>query len=64
MAGKGKGNMQNTVFGVIRQRLNSLSRKEYETLYSMCRIAKNLYNQTLYNIRQHFFQTGSYLRYE
>ncbi|MEM3426628.1 MAG: transposase [Nitrososphaerales archaeon] len=64
MAGKGRGNVQNTVFGVIRQRLNSLSRKEYETLYSMCRIAKNLYNQTLYNIRQHFFQTGSYLRYE
>ncbi|MEZ0360650.1 MAG: transposase [Hydrogenobacter sp.] len=64
MAGKGKGNIQGTVFGVIRQRLNHLSRKEYEALYSMCRIAKSLYNQTLYNIRQHFFQTGSYLRYE
>ncbi|MDN5338362.1 MAG: putative transposase [Thermotogaceae bacterium] len=64
MAGKGKRNIQNAVFGVIRQRLSSLSRKEYEALYSMCRISKNLYNQTLYNIRQHYFQFGSYLRYE
>ncbi|WP_340694338.1 hypothetical protein [Hydrogenobacter thermophilus] len=61
MSGKGKGNIQGTVFGVIRQRLNHLSRKEYETLYSMCKISKNLYNQTLYNIRQHYFQFGSYL---
>lgn len=62
MAGKGK--VQEVLYGVIRQRLNSLSRIEYETLRQMCHIAKNLYNQTLYNIRQHFFQYGSYLRYE
>lgn len=40
-----------------------MSKEEYEALYSMCRISKNLYNQSLYNIRQHFFQTGSYLKY-
>jgi len=62
MAGKGK--VQEVLYGVIRQRLNNLSRVEYEALRQMCHIAKNLYNQTLYNIRQHFFQYGSYLRYE
>ncbi len=61
MAGK---KVQEVLYGVIRQRLNSLSRVEYEALRQMCHIAKNLYNQTLYNIRQHFFQYGSYLRYE
>jgi len=53
MAGKGK--VQEVLYGVIRQRLNSLSRMDYEALRQMSHIAKNLYNQTLYNIRQHFF---------
>ena len=30
----------------------------------MCRIAKNLTNQAIYNVRQHYFQEKQYLRYE
>ena len=30
----------------------------------MCRTAKNLTNQAIYNVRQHYFQEKQYLRYE
>ena len=37
-----------------------------ENLYcslELCHLAKNLYNASLYLIRQHFFSTGKYLGY-
>src|SRR6056297_3061989 len=37
---------------------------EYIILQEMCHTAKNLYNYTLYLIRQYFFETGQFLRYE
>lgn len=30
----------------------------------MCHLSKNIYNESVYNIRQHYFAEGSYLRYE
>ena len=30
----------------------------------MCHLSKNVYNESVYNIRQHYFAEGSYLRYE
>ena len=33
-------------------------------LREMCHLSKNVYNESLYNIRQHYFSEGSYLRYE
>ena len=38
--------------------------KENETdLRLLCHTAKNLYNEALYAVRQHFFNTGKYLNY-
>lgn len=36
----------------------------YKELDSLCFSSKNLYNSALYQIRQHFFQTGKYLGYK
>ena len=33
-------------------------------LREMCGYANNLYNKALYEVRQHYFRTGEYLRYE
>lgn len=35
----------------------------YTELDKMCFLSKNLYNQTLYRIRQHYFNTKEYLNY-
>ena len=44
--------------------IKGLTKTEYEALGEMCRYAKNLYNVSLYSIRQYFFAEGRYLRYE
>jgi len=51
------------MFGVQKQQLKHLSKQEYTTLQLMCRLAKNMYNVALYNIRQHYFAAGLYLSY-
>ena len=35
----------------------------YEEMDNLCFLSKNLYNATLYDVRQHFFQTGKYKNY-
>lgn len=40
-----------------------LSKEELNTLKELSHAAKSLYNEALYSIRQHFFNTGSYLNY-
>ncbi|MEM4483551.1 MAG: hypothetical protein QXS19_06515, partial [Candidatus Methanomethylicia archaeon] len=52
------------IYGVITQRLNNLSDQDYTTLTQLCQIARNLYNQAIYNIKQHYIQKKEYLRYE
>ena len=47
-----------------RQNLKHLSKNEYLLLREMCRLSKNVYNESLYNIRQHYFSEKSFLRYE
>ena len=47
-----------------KQNLKHLSSKQYQMLREMCTLSKNVYNESLYNIRQHYFAEGSYLRYE
>ena len=32
-----------------------LSKSDYDTLLELCRYAKNLYNEGLYNCRQYYF---------
>ena len=44
--------------------LKHLTSQQYEYLREMCRLSKNVYNESVYNIRQHYFSDGSYLRYE
>lgn len=45
-------------------RLKHLTAQQYEYLREMCHLSKNVYNESVYNIRQHYFAEGSYLRYE
>ena len=44
--------------------IRDLSKREYLMLRMMCFFSKNLYNVTLYNIRQHYFIEKKHLRYE
>ena len=44
--------------------IRGLTKSEYAMLGEMCRYANNLYNVGLYHIRQHYFSTGTFLRYE
>ena len=44
--------------------IRGLSKREYFKLRMMCFFSKNLYNVTLYNIRQYYFTEKKHLRYE
>ena len=44
--------------------IRGLSKKEYLLLRLMCFFSKNLYNVTLYNIRQYYFTEKKHLTYE
>lgn len=48
----------------IKQQIKHLTKEEYNILRELCRTAKNLTNQAIYNVRQHYFQEKQYLRYE
>ena len=47
----------------VKQQLKHLDKSQYKTLRYLCHTAKNLTNEALYNIRQQFFENGSYLSY-
>lgn len=47
-----------------KQNLKHLTSKQYQMLREMCHLSKNVYNESVYNIRQHYFAEGTYLRYE
>lgn len=51
------------MYQTIKQQLKHLSKTEYETLRELCHVAKNLTNEALYNVRQHFFAGEGYLNY-
>ena len=48
----------------VKQQVKHLTKEEYNTLRELCRISKNLKNQAIYNVRQHYLQEKQYLRYE
>ena len=48
----------------LKQQVKHLTKEEYIILRELCRVAKNLKNQAIYNIRQHYLQEKQYLRYE
>jgi IS605 OrfB family transposase len=50
------------MYKAIKTKL-SLTKNERQFLLHQTHIAKNLYNEALYNIRQYFFYTGNYLTY-
>ena len=41
-----------------------LNHKYYDDMCHLTHLSKNLYNATLYAVRQHFFSTGEYLQYK
>jgi IS605 OrfB family transposase len=47
-----------------KNQIRGLSKGEYTSLRSLCRLTKNLYNVGLYSVRQFFFVERQYLRYE
>lgn len=59
-----KAKTTNVVFGVQRQRLTHLTKKEYLALRELTYLAKNMYNVALYQVRQYFFTERKYLTYE
>ena len=48
---------------LVEQHIIKSNNLYYKNLKELCRKSKNLYNTTLYTIRQHFFETKSYLPY-
>ena len=48
---------------LVEQHIIKSNNEYYKDLKELCRKSKNLYNTTLYCIRQHFFETKSYLPY-
>ena len=47
----------------LKQQVKHLSKKEFKNLKYLCHIAKNLKNQAIYNVRQHYFNNKKYLSY-
>lgn len=43
--------------------MKNLNKEEYLILRELCHTAKNLYNQAVYNIRQHYFNEEKYFSY-
>ncbi|MCH5585935.1 transposase [Shimazuella sp. AN120528] len=52
------------MYFTVKQQLKHLSKEEYLILKDLCHTAKNLYNQGLYQVRQHYFQEKKYLNYQ
>ena len=48
----------------VKQQVKHLTKEEYNILRELCRISKNLTNQAIYNVKQHYLQEKQYLRYE
>ena len=48
----------------MKQQVKHLTKEEYNILRELCKVAKSLTNQAIYNVRQHYLQENQYLRYE
>jgi len=47
-----------------KNQLRNLNKQKYSAFKELCKLSKNLYNSTLYAIRQYYFTEKKYLRYE
>ena len=47
----------------VKQQVKHLSKEDYKSLKELCHVAKNLTNEAIYNVRQHYFKEGKYLSY-
>ena len=52
------------MYFTIKQQVKHLSKAQYCILRELCHTAKNLANQAIYNVRQHYFEHGTYLTYK
>ena len=52
------------MFLTVKQQVKHLSKADYRTIRELCHIAKNLANEALYNIRQHYFSEKKFLNYQ
>lgn len=48
----------------VKQQIKRLSKIERNTIKKLCHIAKSLTNEAIYNIRQHYFVEGKFLKYK
>lgn len=48
----------------VKQQVKHLSKENYLSLKELCRAAKNLANEAIYNVRQYYFTEGEFLKYE
>ena len=47
----------------VKQQVKQLSKEDYKNLKKLSHIAKNLTNEAIYNVRQHYFKKKEYLNY-
>jgi len=47
-----------------KNHLRGLPKRDYQILRQLTHLSKNLYNHTLYTVRQYYFDNGSFLQYE
>lgn len=48
---------------LVEQHIIKSNNKHYKDLKHLCRLSKNLYNATLYAVRQYYFENNKYLSY-
>ena len=48
----------------VKQQVKHLSKENYLSLKELCRAAKNLANEAIYNVRQYYFTESEFLKYE
>lgn len=51
------------VYLTIKHQVKQLSKGDYRNLKKLCHLAKNLANEAIYNVRQHYFREKKYLSY-
>lgn len=55
---------ENRMYLTVKQQVKHMSKEDYITIRELCHTAKNLANDAIYNVRQHYFTEGEFLKYE
>ena len=55
---------ENCMYLTVKQQVKHLSKEDYMTIRKLCRTAKNLFNEAIYNVRQYYFTECEFLKYE